>query len=211
MLYYHKVLFSIYIVVWAVQQICAHFSWERKLVRKFHRQPTAEHYSKDKEWLVLSLRGKIKLFLCSISCSAKTFMQVPLYFGSHPESFFFFWTSEVSFWQVEARSRSEKKQRYVDPASQDYYLVTLNVCKAIHVLQLHWSTQMHKHLQMHQSGNTTSTCLHEMYIDCRSEKDYYFPKSYFWWTLNRGDTDAFWVYLVLWACLRIFQDSSWKM
>ncbi len=84
-----------------------------------------------------------------------------------------FWNAEVVFFggvfrQVEAKSvRRKKRVRYVDagPATQDY-LFTVNVCKAIHALQLRWSTQMHRHIQTRQSGNTRSTCLHEMCIDC---------------------------------------------
>lgn len=99
-------------------------------------------------------------------------IQVPLYFGNPRRRFLslsIFFLENVS-WQVEAKSRSGGWEGvwYVDagPATQDYNLITVNVCKAIHTLRLYWSTQMHRHLQTHQSGNTKSTLLTLQYMRC---------------------------------------------
>lgn len=97
------------------------------------------------------------------------------YSGNHPKGRYFF-VSLIFFCGGKERGK-ETRMKYMGegPATQDYRLVIGNVCKAIHALQLHWSTQKHWHLQMHQSGNTRSTDLHEMCIDCTWGCDY-FPK-----------------------------------
>lgn len=77
-------------------------------------------------------------------------MQGPLYF-CNPKRFFFFFTSE-------GKEPEDKKYKLCgwgpSYSTQDYIV---NICKAIHALQRHWSTRMHRHLHTHQSQNSSST------------------------------------------------------
>lgn len=86
------------------------------------------------------------------------------YISEFPKVSLSFWKMYSFIYFLFRRVEAESRSGYMDAgqATRYYCFITVNVCKASHALQLHWSTQMHTHLRIHQSGNAKSSCFHCM-------------------------------------------------